>query len=61
MKIDPKKNYKKPLYALGLVTLVGTSVLCTACGPTLEGEATAPEMDETTEVVESEITEEETN
>lgn len=34
MKIDPKHDYKKPLYALGVATLIGaTALFGTACGP----------------------------
>lgn len=61
MKIDPKKNYKIPLYALGLASLVGTSLLCTSCGPLIAGEMSPPPSAETSETIESEITEEETN
>ena len=61
MKIDPKKNYKIPLYALGVASLVGTSLLCTSCGPLIAGEMSPPPTEETSEVIESEITEEETN
>lgn len=61
MKIDPKKNYKIPFYALGVASLVGTSLLCTSCGPLIAGEMSPPPTEETSEVLESEITEEETN
>lgn len=61
MKIDPRNNYKKPLYALGLASLVGTSMLCTSCGPLIAGEMSPPPSAETSEIVESDITEEETN
>ena len=38
MKIDPKKDYMKPLYAAGLATLIGaTAVFGTACGPQIAG------------------------
>ena len=38
MKIDPKHDYKKPLYAAGLATLIGaTAVFGTACGPQIAG------------------------
>ena len=34
MKIDPKHDYKKPLYAIGVATLIGaTALFGTACGP----------------------------
>lgn len=34
MKIDPKYDYKKPLYAIGVATLIGaTALFGTACGP----------------------------
>ena len=33
MKIDPKHDYKKPLYAIGVATLIGaTALFGTACG-----------------------------
>jgi hypothetical protein len=32
MKIDPKHDYKKPLYAIGMAALIGTTaILGTAC------------------------------
>lgn len=38
MKIDPKHDYKKPLYAAGLATLIGaTALFGTACGPQIAG------------------------
>ena len=38
MKIDPKKDYKKPLYAAGIATLIGaTALFGTACGPQIAG------------------------
>jgi hypothetical protein len=38
MKIDPKHDYKKPLYAAGIVTLIGaTALFGTACGPQIAG------------------------
>ncbi|MBR3340578.1 MAG: hypothetical protein IKG30_03065 [Clostridiales bacterium] len=52
MKIDPKHDYKKPLYAIGLAALIGTTaILGTACGPQLAG---AAEPLETTEDVQLE-------
>ena len=34
MKIDPKHDYKKPIYAIGVATLIGaTALFGTACGP----------------------------
>ena len=44
MKIDPKHDYKKPLYAAGLATLIGaTAVFGTACGPQIAGGMTISE------------------
>lgn len=38
MKIDPKHDYKKPLYAAGIATLIGaTALFGTACGPQIAG------------------------
>ena len=38
MKIDPKHDYKKPLYAIGVATLIGaTALFGTACGPQIAG------------------------
>ncbi len=38
MKIDPKYDYKKPLYAAGIATLIGaTALFGTACGPQIAG------------------------
>ena len=38
MKITPAKNYKKPLYAAGIATLIGaTALFGTACGPQIAG------------------------
>lgn len=37
MKIDPKRDYKKPLYAIGAATLIGVTMLGTACGPQISG------------------------
>ena len=49
MKIDPKKDYKKPLYAVGVATLIGaTALFGTACGPQIAGGMTIAES--TTEV-----------
>ena len=49
MKIDPKHDYKKPLYAAGLAALIGaTAVFGTACGPQIAGGMTISET--TTEV-----------
>ena len=50
MKIDPKHDYKKPLYAAGIATLIGaTALFGTACGPQIAGGLTIAET--TTEVV----------
>ncbi len=49
MKIKPEKNYRKPLYAVGLAAVMMTASL-TACTDTpadLEGEATCIETSET--------------
>ncbi|MBR3279782.1 MAG: hypothetical protein IKG01_12905 [Lachnospiraceae bacterium] len=52
MKIDPKHDYKKPIYAIGMAALIGTTaILGTACGPQLAG---AAEPLETTEDVQLE-------
>lgn len=49
MKIDPKHDYKKPLYAAGIATLIGaTALFGTACGPQIAGGMTIAET--TTEV-----------
>ena len=32
MKIEPKKDHKKPLYALGMAALLGTAALLGGCG-----------------------------
>ena len=32
MKIEPKKDHKKPLYALGMATVIGTAALLGGCG-----------------------------
>lgn len=49
MKIDPKHDYKKPLYAAGIATLIGaTALFGTACGPQIAGGLTIAET--TTEV-----------
>ncbi|MCR4729753.1 MAG: hypothetical protein K5881_02365 [Saccharofermentans sp.] len=46
MKIDPKHDYKKPLYAAGLATLIGaTAVFGTACGPQIAGGMTIAETE----------------
>lgn len=38
MKIEPKHDYKKPLYAAGIATLIGaTALFGTACGPQIAG------------------------
>lgn len=37
MKIDPKRDYKKPLYAIGAAALIGVTMLGTACGPQISG------------------------
>ena len=38
MKINPKHDYKKPLYAVGIATLIGSTALFgTACGPQIAG------------------------
>ena len=38
MKIDPKHDYKKPLYAAGIATLIGaTALFGSACGPQIAG------------------------
>ena len=47
MKIDPKHDYRKPLYAVGVVTLVGaTAMFGTACGPRTAGETTTTESND---------------
>ena len=38
MKIDPKRDYKKPLYAIGAAALIGVTMLGTACGPQISGD-----------------------
>lgn len=43
MKIDPKRDYKKPLYAIGAAALIGMTMLGTSCGPQIAGEMTAAE------------------
>ena len=44
MKIDPKHDYRKPLYAVGVAALVGaTAMFGTACGPRTAGETTTAE------------------
>ena len=45
MKIDPKRDYKKPLYAIGATALIGVTMLSTACGsdPQISGEMTTVE------------------
>ena len=44
MKIDSKHDYKKPLYAISLTTLIGaTMLLGTACGPSIQGGMTVVE------------------
>ena len=42
MKIEPRHDYKKPLYAVGVAALIGSAaVFGTGCfGPQLAGEAT---------------------
>lgn len=68
MKIAPKKDYRKPLYAIGAVAVIGAAAFAgTGCfGPSLAGEATTcepgPELagdvvvvSEETEPVEEEI------
>ena len=49
MKIDPKHDYRKPLYAAGVAALVGaTAMFGTACGPNgprTAGETTTTESD----------------
>ena len=41
MNIEPKKDYKKPLYAIGAAALIGTTALLgTACGPWYSGGVT---------------------
>ena len=47
MKIDPKHDYKKPLYAVGVAALVGsTAVFGTGCGPAIMGGMTTTEYNE---------------
>lgn len=47
MKIDPKHDYKKPLYAVGMAALIGaTAMFGTACGPQLAGAAETTETEE---------------
>ncbi|SMC34348.1 hypothetical protein SAMN06296952_0505 [Oscillospiraceae bacterium] len=47
MNIDPKKDYKKPLYAIGMAAVIGsTAILGTGC--VLEGQTT---LDGDTQVV----------
>ena len=46
MKIDPKHDYKKPLYAAGIATLIGaTALFGTACGPQIAGGMTIAETE----------------
>ena len=46
MKIDPKHDYKKPLYAAGIATLIGaTALFGTACGPQIAGGLTIAETE----------------
>ena len=46
MKIDPKHDYKKPLYAAGIATLIGaTALFGTACGPQIAGGMTLAETE----------------
>ena len=46
MKIDPKHDYKKPLYAAGIATLIGaTALFGTACGPQIAGGITIAETE----------------
>lgn len=47
MKIDPKHDYKKPLYAVGVAALIGsTAVFGTGCGPAIMGGMTTTEYNE---------------
>lgn len=46
MKIEPKHDYKKPLYAAGIATLIGaTALFGTACGPQIAGGLTIAETE----------------
>lgn len=55
MKIDPKKNYKKPLYLLGIASLVGATALCgTGCGDDLQIAGDVPTTTTTELILEGE-------
>jgi len=55
MKIDPKKNYKKPLYLIGVASLVGVTALCgTGCGDDLQIAGDVPTATTTELILEGE-------
>lgn len=55
MKIDPKKNYKKPLYLIGVASLVGVTALCgTGCGDDLQIAGDVPTSTTTELILEGE-------
>ena len=55
MKIDPNKNYKKPLYLIGVASLVGVTALCgTGCGDDLQIAGDVPTSTTTELILEGE-------